>query len=121
MERIRADQRRLQTEVSSVRTQSTIKSGDDYRSEERAAIRAIPSETFYGIPPRQNQLNPEPLTLSDLRTIHTADTTGRKEPRRHSSAVTGKPTGHNNVVTLQPFNSANVTTVLSYPSSRHGN
>jgi len=32
VERIRADQRRLQTEVSSVRTQSTMKSGDDYRS-----------------------------------------------------------------------------------------
>ena len=29
--RAEADQRRLQTEVSSIRTQSTIKSGDDYR------------------------------------------------------------------------------------------
>ena len=79
MERIPVDQRRLQTEVSSVRTHSTIKSGDDYRSEERAARRVIPPETFYDLPPRQNQLNPEPLTLSDLRTIYTTDTAGRKE------------------------------------------
>ena len=32
VERVRADQRRLQTEVSSVRIQSRVKSGDDYRT-----------------------------------------------------------------------------------------
>ena len=72
MERIRAEKRRLHTEVSSVHTQSTIKSGENYRFEERAAIRAIPPEILYSLPPRQNQLNPEPLTPSDLRTIQTA-------------------------------------------------
>ena len=86
MERTRAEERRLHTEVSSVRTQSTCKSGDDYRSEEKAAIRAIPPDVFYDRPPRLNQLNPEPLTLSDLRTMQT-DSTGRKESRRHSSQM----------------------------------
>ena len=57
------------------------------------------------------------LILSDLYIIQTAETTGRKEPRRHSSAVssTGNPPG---ITTSRynPFNSANVTTILSYPS-----
>ena len=116
MERIRADQRRLQTKVGSVRTQSTIKSGDNYRSEERAARRVIPTEIFYDLPPRQNQLNAAPLTLHDLRTIHTADTPGHNDSRCHSSAVTGNPRGVTTSSCYNPFNSANVTTVLSYPS-----
>ena len=41
---IRAEKRRLQPEVNSVRTQSTTKSGERYRSEEREAIRAIPQD-----------------------------------------------------------------------------
>jgi len=61
--RIREDQKRLQIEVSSIRTQSAIKLGDDYRSEERAAIHAIPPEIFYGFPPRQNQHNTKPPTV----------------------------------------------------------
>ena len=80
-------------------------------------MRAIPPEIFYGLPPRQNQLNPEPLTLSDLSTIQTVDTTGREEPRRHSSAVTGNPSpGMTTSSRYNPFNSANVTSVLSYSS-----
>ena len=63
MERIRADQRRLQTEVDSVRTQSTIKSGDDHRSEERAAIRAIPTEIFKIYRPDKINLTPHHLHL----------------------------------------------------------
>jgi len=43
--RIRAEQRRLHTEVW---TQSAVKSGDDYRSEEKAAICAIPPDIFFG-------------------------------------------------------------------------
>ena len=34
----------------------------------------------------------DPLTLFDLRTLQTADTTGRRETRRHSN-VTDKPPG----------------------------
>ena len=42
---------------------------EELLSEESAARRAMPPEIFYDPPPRQNQLNPEPLTLSDQRAI----------------------------------------------------
>ena len=123
MERIRVDQRRLQTKVSSVWTQSTMKKGNDYRSEEKAARRAIPPEIFYDLPPRKNQLNSEPLTLSDLRTIYSADTTGRKEPRCHSNSVTGNPSHHVITPSTAPMSQLSCLTPPSRMnrSSRLGN
>jgi len=46
---------------------STKLSGYDFRSEERARIRAIPSEVFYGLLPRQNQL--EPINVITLQCL----------------------------------------------------
>ena len=85
-----------------------------YRTEERAAIRAIPSEIFYGIPPRQNQLAPDPLTPSDLRTLQ-ADTTFGKETQTSQSRLDNdNPPGMTTSSRYKAFNSANVTTVLAY-------
>ena len=93
MERMRAEQRRLKDDVNSVRTQSSTSkpSGDDYTSEERVARRAIPTEIFYGLPPRHTSLHPDPMTLLDLRTPKPADTTGHDEFRRNSSAGVVNP------------------------------
>ena len=67
MERMKAEQRRLKDDVNSVRVQSSTSkpSGDDFRSEERVARRAIPAEIFYGLLPRHTSLHPDPMTLSD--------------------------------------------------------
>jgi hypothetical protein len=56
MERMKAEQRRLKDDVNSVRTLSNTSKlsgfGEDFRSAEKVARRAIPAEIFYGLPPR---------------------------------------------------------------------
>ena len=117
MERLKAEQRRLKDDVNSVRIQSSTSkpSGDDYRSQERVARRAIPAEIFYGLPPRHTSLHPDPMTLSDLRPPKLADTTGHDEFRRNSSTGVANPLD-TVTSTRFPKNNASVTTVLAYPS-----
>ena len=129
MERMKAEQRRLKDDVNSVRTQSSTSkpSGDDYRSEERVARRAIPAEIFYGIPPRHTSLHPDPMTISELRTPTPADTPEPDEFRRNSSAGIANPLetrerphiSHLTTPVLQQY--SRIHPSLMHQSSRLGN
>ena len=116
---MKAEQRRMQNDVNSVRTLSTTSKpsgfGDDFTSAKRVARRSIPAEIFYGIPPSHTSPNPDPMTISELRTPTPADTTEPDEFRRNSSVGVANP--HTTMTSTRfPNNNASVTTVLAYPS-----
>jgi hypothetical protein len=71
MDRMKAEQRRMQSDVNSVRTLSTYSkaagSGNDLTEAEKLARRSIPAEIFYGITPTNTSPNPDPMTMSELR------------------------------------------------------
>jgi hypothetical protein len=65
----------------------------------RVARRSIPTEIFYGLPPRHTSLHPDPMTISELRTPTPADTTGPDGFRRNSSAGVANP--HNTMTSTR--------------------
>ena len=88
--------------------------GDEYRSEETAAICDIYPKYFIPIHPDKFFLNPEPLMLYDLRTQKTVDTTGLNESRRNSPIGVANPT---DITTSSryPLNNTTICPSLSFP------
>ena len=107
MELIRAEQRWFQPKsvAFGLRVRISQARGTSWRKRQQYTTYILYNMLHYSgnIRSPSQTTSTRSLTLSDLRTQKTADITGRKVPRCHSSAVVDNPPGMYNVVMLQRF------------------